>query len=125
VVDEGEEAPHIEWIEGVCDLNAADLLLSARKRRKPDALDQAVEFLLNELADGPKLSKEVEGRAETLKISKSTLKRAREKVNISVTNRTAFQRMRHGPWYIALEPIAPHEQFENGQWEDEVDDNEE
>ena len=99
--NEGEKDPpaHIEWIvEPPCNLTADDLLREPRRHRSPDALNEAVEFLQDELLGGPRLSKEIESRAREAGISSATLRRAKEKVEVRASQRGVLR----GPYWLGL-----------------------
>lgn len=89
---------HVEWLAGTVPVTANDLMRAQHKRRNPEAMNEAVEFLRDELAEGPKLTVEVEEHARVLGISKSTLKRARKKAKVISAQDPLFS----GPWYLSL-----------------------
>lgn len=49
---------------------------------EPDAQDEAVEFLLSELADGPKSAKDVVADAKAAGVTEATLRRAKKRLQI-------------------------------------------
>ena len=75
-----EGVPILKWI-GPSDLTVDDLMIGFDGDRKP-ALDEAIDFLREELKDGPQAVAEVEARAEGRGISKRTIVRARKEADI-------------------------------------------
>jgi hypothetical protein len=76
-------------------------LLTERPREADDelsALDEAVLFLQEELADGPKLATEVTTTARTLGITARTLKRARQRAGVKASK----QGFGRAPWEWSL-----------------------
>ncbi|MBL1216309.1 MAG: hypothetical protein D8M59_02320 [Planctomycetes bacterium] len=84
--------PYIEWypvpVEMTYDEAMAEAArLQAETERRapgpvPEALNTAVSWLEDALADGPRQVREIEGVAKTAGISEGTLKRARRKLNV-------------------------------------------
>ena len=75
------KAPYVEWL-GYTE-QSADALLNSASSKTSSALDEAKDFLQQELADGPKLSKEVIAVAKEVGISIATLNRAKSELLIS------------------------------------------
>lgn len=72
--------PVLEWI-GESELTAEDLLNTGDRQRK-SAVDIAVDYLREELKDGPRAVADLEAKALELGISKRTLDRAREEMDV-------------------------------------------
>jgi putative DNA primase/helicase len=72
----------VEWVAGTVPVTADDLMRQQHKQRNPEALEEAVEFLRDELREADKPVKEVEEKARALGISKKTLERARKKARV-------------------------------------------
>jgi hypothetical protein len=77
-------APHVAWLERV-DVNAADAMAAANGARAPGARSKAEDFLRGYLEAGPMPAKAVYEAAEANGISKRTLERAKDKLEISTT----------------------------------------
>lgn len=97
VRESGDGVPRLEWIDGACDVCANDLLASPRKR-KSEALEEAKDFLRYELSEGPRREEEIRSRAAELRISKSTLKRAKHQLKVVSRKLKEFE----GKWIWAL-----------------------
>jgi hypothetical protein len=67
---------------GESKLTAIDLLSPESSGQAGEALTEAKEFLLNALAQGPRLGNEVIAEAQQAGISKATLKRARKELKV-------------------------------------------
>jgi hypothetical protein len=67
---------------GPCDHDAERLLVGRGDPEERDAVDEAVDFLEEELADGPKDVKVVKGAAQEAGISPRTLDRAKVKAGV-------------------------------------------
>jgi hypothetical protein len=91
-----DDCGRLAW-EGEVDFTAADLLArgGGRRGRKPEAQEAAIAFLNQSLESGPKAQEEVVERAEQLKISKSTLNRAKKVLNVRSARRG-------GKWFWEL-----------------------
>jgi len=79
-----QEAVRILW-DGTVDLNARDLLGktgSDRRGRKPEKREKAEGWLQAGLADGPVEKNELIQKAEAANISKRTLERAKDELDI-------------------------------------------
>ena len=76
-----EQAARIEWI-GECDYEADHLLGPPESEESRSAIDDAVEFLRQELADGPLLQSEVAERAGKVDIKPRTLNRAKKRIGV-------------------------------------------
>ena len=72
--------PSIEWI-GPSELTVEDLVGQSDNNRQ-SAVDQAIEFLKEELKERPRKVTDIEEKAASQKISKRTLARARDKIGI-------------------------------------------
>jgi putative DNA primase/helicase len=99
-MDEGGFAPQVEWLEMNVETTADEALASLPRQHGPDP-DQrveAVEFLKQALADGPRLVKDVESEgwhAHCVRVR--TLHRARKALRIE-----AFRKEVPGPWWMRL-----------------------
>jgi hypothetical protein len=97
---------------GECTVTADDLL-AERERSSHGELDEAREFLLGELADGPVLAKDVLAGAKALGIAERTLRRAK----------TGMAKSRKGDggsgqrWYWELLPEAAKQGSHGGHVE--------
>jgi hypothetical protein len=95
----------LEWEPDAIDLTADDQMSSAQEDARnhgPSALDEAKQFLREELRDGPVGAQQVKQNADDLMISPQTLRVAREAIGVASTRRTGDGRT----WDWAL----PHEQ---------------
>ena len=90
---------------GESDATGSDLLGPHESKNEPSALDDAVDFLLTELADGPRPSVEVKEAAAEAGISEKTLYRAKNKLEIGVS-KAGYQ----GAWSWSL-----HDASKDGQ----------
>jgi hypothetical protein len=74
--------PTVRWL-GPSMWSGDQLLAVALKECiEPSALDRTCEFLKNALNDGPKTSREIWSLARKLRLSRTTLKRAKRELNI-------------------------------------------
>lgn len=92
--------PHIEWYSGPVTMSADEAMAPEPRQRGPDPTDrnEAVDFLRTALADGPRLSKELEEEArEGHGIAVKTLKRARKEIGV-----VAYREEVLGPWWNRL-----------------------
>ena len=80
--DSDDEAAHVEWLEEPSLLSADDLLQEPHQPRKKQALEEAIQFLHDELDEGSKNASDITKHAEALGISQATLNRARLKVGV-------------------------------------------
>jgi len=102
--------PICEWEKAEVAMSADEALAPPPQRKGPaaEALAEAVQFLRSKLADGPKLMKDVEEEAaQRCRISKATLKRARNAAHVE-----AYHPTNPGPWWLRLpvtqpEPLPP------------------
>jgi replicative DNA helicase len=96
---EGDEAAHVEWIEGEVSETLDDLLREPDEREmaKANKREAAVTFLVELLADGPRPTKEVEAKAAEQDISRRTLARARDTLKIK-PQKKGFS----GEWFLSL-----------------------
>jgi hypothetical protein len=89
--------------DGETETTSADTLASGEER---SALREAIEFLRETLADGPRPSGEVRVEAESQGIAERTLKRARAKI-CGRASKSA-----EGPWMVSLrgtpDPLGTH-----------------
>jgi putative DNA primase/helicase len=104
LTESGFEMRGLEWL-GPTTISATEALAQPKPRREGDGsekLDSAKAFLVGKLADGPKLSKELEEEARQDGISKPTLMRAKRALAV-----THFKEGRgfSGPWFWKLEQI--------------------
>jgi AAA domain len=78
VVEEGQTQPRVEWL-GTCDYTA-DALLAANAEEQPaGAVEEAIEWLEEQLASGPRRGTEIKQLAAQAGIKEITLRRARER----------------------------------------------
>jgi len=91
-----DSVPHIEWLADPSLLSADDLLRAPGRRK--EALEEAITFLTDSLADGPVPVAMIEDRARQLRIAEPTLNRARKVVG-AVSRREGFQ----GPMIMSLD----------------------
>jgi DNA repair protein RadA/Sms len=96
LVAEAGEVTHVEWLSEASLLSADDLLRRPRER-KPEALQEAITFLENSLADGARPSTEIEGRAHKLGISEATLRRAKRILGVQ-SRKKGFA----GIWHLEI-----------------------
>jgi putative DNA primase/helicase len=92
--------PVVEWEPEPVSIRADDAMSFAPQRRgpKPDARNEAVEFLRSALAKGPRLGKEImEEAREAHGIAKTTLTRAKKELKVE-----SYQGSTPGPWYWKL-----------------------
>jgi hypothetical protein len=74
------KAPFIEWL-GTSNRSTTDLL-NPPKPKERSALDDAKEFLINQLAEGAKPAAEVQDAAKVAGISIATLNRAKSDLRV-------------------------------------------
>ena len=67
---------------GISDVTGEQLLAPPRDDEEKSAIDEAIDFLENELADGPQLSRDIIKSAHRAGIADRTLKRARQTAGI-------------------------------------------
>ncbi|MCC7388146.1 MAG: AAA family ATPase [Phycisphaerales bacterium] len=84
---EGDGVPRIEWESGEVSMTADELLEALGDDGARSELDEAVEFLRSELADGPCPASEIEKSAKSAMIALSTLKRAKKHLRVASTKR--------------------------------------
>ena len=82
VTPPGHEAAAIKWL-GECDLSADDLCGPPESAESRSAIDDAKEFLREQLADGPKTRAEVLSAAKSEGHSDRTMRRARRDLRIA------------------------------------------
>ncbi len=88
------------WM-GESDLTEHDLVAAAPSRDERTSLDDAVEFLEGELAEGPEPAEELLRRAEKLGIPERTLRRAQRKLGV-MANRESSGNGGAGRWIWRL-----------------------
>ena len=91
------EVPVIRWEGDEVHLTADDVLGGPPGRRSPRQ-EHAEEWLISRLEDGPRSASEVFEEAEREGITKPTLRRAKEALNVRPRKRPEFQ----GPWEWSL-----------------------
>jgi hypothetical protein len=79
----GHDMPIVEWL-GQTTLQAEDLL-KLSSAEAPGALEQAVDFLKDQLEEGPKGASRIFSAGEKRSISKRTLDRAKQQLNVRST----------------------------------------
>jgi hypothetical protein len=90
----------LHW-HGECDFLAGDLLIAPSTADERSLLDEAVDFLRETLANGSVSTKEVDARAAENGITKSTLRRAKDRLGV-VRAPQAFK----GAWVLSLPIVA-------------------
>jgi hypothetical protein len=91
-------APYIIWHPEHVDVTASEAMAAATEGRAPSARDEAQNFLLDLLADGPMLQTEIEEAARANVIAIKTLRRAKADLKI----RAAKDHGKGGPWRWSL-----------------------
>lgn len=98
-IDQDQEGrPHLSWLPDPIEGVKSDQLLHHHGGRRGEAIGKAKEFLLTELAKGPRPTKEMEELAADQNISKSTLARAFKELGIVALRPVVWQ----GPWRWSL-----------------------
>lgn len=86
-VDEAESMPRLSWLgereKSAEAALAAQTAQAADKGDRHSALEEAIDFLREELAGGPRTSDDVNGAAKELGIRDATLRRARRKLSLT------------------------------------------
>lgn len=95
VVPEGEQHPLLQYVRR--SEVSVESLLSQPDPAAARKVDEAAEFLLNHLSDGPKASKDVEHAAKAQGIRQHTLERARKELGV-LSKPDGFQ----GPFVLSL-----------------------
>jgi len=93
IIDNEIETSYVEWHPEISvDLSADDLLAVPIKKqgKKGGKLEECIEWLKNELANGPRKAKEIEEKAEEMGFSGITLRRAKEELNV-VSKKVGYQ----------------------------------
>jgi len=90
-------AVKVNIIQGHVNETADEVL--KRQNYKPGKVDEAEDFLIRELADGPKEKKTIEKLAEQGGISPYALRTAREKLKID-TKQTGKGKTRKSMWCL-------------------------
>jgi archaellum biogenesis ATPase FlaH len=91
------EIPYIEWGDSIIDLTADEAMGSTHGESK-SALDEAKDFLLEELSYGAMRESEIRKRAYSCDISNASLKRAKKKLGIKSTHEGG--RDGHWDWHF-------------------------
>ena len=102
----------IEWL-GVAEGSAADIIGQAEQTNDPEkksALDEAVEFLRETLAEKALPAKEVFKAAAEIGISKITVKRAKRLAGVKIFKETGGK----GPWMWWINDSAKHGKSDQG-----------
>lgn len=81
IVANADEVPVVEW-KGVLDIEPDDLLRPPHSTRPPVKMDEALDFVRQELGAGPVATKDLEQRAKAKGIAKKTLERARSTLGV-------------------------------------------
>ena len=97
-----DSAGKLHW-HGESSFGADDLLTAPATAEERSALDEAIDFLREELADGSKPAKDLQVRAQANGISRATLRRAQASLKVTKAP-DGFK----GPWMISL-PTVAHE----------------
>jgi putative DNA primase/helicase len=82
IVSKGIVASHIAWDSAPVTTTADQALAAASAGTTAQALGEAVDFLLDELAGGPRAVREIKASAAGAGIASRTLRRAQEKLKI-------------------------------------------
>ncbi len=90
----------VRW-HGTSSHKANDLLGAPVMKPDSTAMEEAQEFLVTALTDGPRTSNEITEQARNLGISKATLRRAKK--SLGVAHRPAGLRE---PWTVELPSVA-------------------
>jgi putative DNA primase/helicase len=93
------EAPYIEWLAHV-DISATEAMQAAANKTA-GALEEAKQFLLDFLKNGPMLQADVEAAAMSSDISKKTLRRAKKALGVASKKDGPDGKWR---WQFASEP---------------------
>jgi hypothetical protein len=114
LADGHEEAPRFS-IVGTSTTTAADLLDVAADEMRTER-DEATEFLMTELADGPRPAKEIEKARKDAGISERTLRRAREDLGIKPQKNGL-----NGAWTWELpEDVHPPQPLQGGHADEDA-----
>jgi RecA-family ATPase len=81
IVSAGEHASAVEWL-GETPYRADDLLAEADRREHRGAMEEAVDFLRQALAEGPIPSRTVWEESEAAGIARITLRRAKDRLGV-------------------------------------------
>lgn len=100
IMQNEEGHPIVAWERDPVDIDADEALKSDNTSAPERA--EAKDFLLQILADGPVLSKDIFAEAEDLDISKSTLKRAKDRLPITAERKGVPGKKGGGKWYWKL-----------------------
>jgi putative DNA primase/helicase len=93
--EHGALAARVVWDELPCDLTADDIIGQQEEaRREPGALGQAIEWLREQLADGPVPSRDIEERAKDIHNPKA-IERARKAIGV-------VRRKVGRAWFVSL-----------------------
>jgi putative DNA primase/helicase len=88
-------APHIVFEDDYVDVSAMEAMQAVASNKAPTARDGAKKFLFDLLAHGPVLSAEIEEAAEANGVSRRTLFRAKNDLNVIAKKDTT---KKNGPW---------------------------
>jgi len=107
LVEKQPDQPVVEW-DGERDTpDEGFLSATLRSAREDEALERAETFLREILANGPRLSADVEKEARKKRIADRTLDRARDKLKVNATRSSSLA---GNPWVMSLptpNPTAP------------------
>lgn len=99
---------------GTSELNAESLLSNHASDEEGSAIDDAIEFLKEDLADGPKAAKEIFKEARKQGLAIRTLKRAKAKLNVrSKRKNRPGEKRGEGEWTWFLQETQDEENNQN------------
>jgi hypothetical protein len=87
---------------GECDVTASQLLAPDQDDTERSAREEAITFLRDALADGPRPAQDCQRDAATAGLTAMTLRRARATLHVVVTRRGEPGRRGGGSWWWAL-----------------------
>ena len=95
----GINAPHVVFEPGTVEITADEALSQSNaSARGGSALDDAKNFIIEQLRDGPVSATEMKERAEEEGIASKTLRKAREELCVIPRKETG----QNGPWVWSL-----------------------
>jgi len=100
-VPPGEAHPVISVV-GESSVSARDLLAVPASAEDHSALGEAVAFLEDALADGPRIGDEVKAEAKREDLSARTIQRARERLGVTMARGNVYREAVRGPWWWRL-----------------------
>jgi len=109
---EPSEKPPARWA-GPAEITAEDLLAAPSTGEERSAVDEAVDFLLGELADGPRPVAEIHRAADDIGIPRRTLKRAKARAGVDSARVGGAGSAGHWEWLLSGpkgtvdDPVAP------------------